>query len=80
MAKDFNDGVCEACGNTGLAGEKCIVCGGILSKVDANPDDPITNADDGLPRKSDEPESYPLDLVSSAENALDDEELADEKL
>lgn len=33
--KVFEDGICENCGNTGLAGEKCLSCGGTLLPLDA---------------------------------------------
>jgi len=80
MAKDFNDGVCEVCGNTGIADQPCSVCGGFLTKVKAEEDDPITSSDEDLPRKPDEPEAYPLDLVDSEGNILDDDDFAGGKL
>lgn len=33
--KVFEDGICEVCGNTGLAGGKCLSCGGTLLPLDA---------------------------------------------
>lgn len=59
--KDFNDGICDNCGNTGLAGEKCLVCGGILSKIDSESEnDPMLNPDAG---ETKEPEVYPLEAI-----------------
>ncbi|MDO8686642.1 MAG: hypothetical protein Q7K11_00330 [Candidatus Berkelbacteria bacterium] len=74
MTKEFTDGVCEECGNTGLAGEKCLVCGGLLAKVASSLDDPILTQDDDLPRTQNEPEIYPLELVEEeeAKGNLDD--------
>ena len=74
MSKDFSDGICEECGNTGLAGEKCLVCGGVLSKITASEDDPVLANLDDLPQKQNEPETYPLELVDEEEKGdnLDD--------
>lgn len=61
MKKDFNDGVCDNCGNTGLAGEKCMDCGSILSKIAS---DETSRSDFDLDiDESKEPETYPLDVV-----------------
>ncbi len=68
--KDFNDGVCENCGNTGLAGEKCLTCGGILSKIEADDSDPLISE-----AKESEPEVYPLEVLDKeiAEGDIEDD-------
>lgn len=64
MSKDnFNDGVCENCGQVGLAGERCNVCGDVLSKIVADPDDPMLTSDEDSYGKEKEPETYPLEAV-----------------
>lgn len=64
MSKDnFNDGICENCGQSGLAGEKCIVCGGTLSKIDADLDDPMLSGNEDEYGREKEPETYPLEEV-----------------
>lgn len=55
--KDFSDGVCDNCGNTGLAGEKCLTCGGMLTKIES--DDSGKIDDEELEKE--EPEIYPLE-------------------
>ncbi|OGD56742.1 hypothetical protein A2V71_04365 [Candidatus Berkelbacteria bacterium RBG_13_40_8] len=71
MKKDnFTDGVCDNCGNTGLAGEKCSFCGGILSKIEG-----FQSADDVdsiKPPDAEEPEVYPLEELEKEEK-IDDQ-------
>jgi hypothetical protein len=57
--KDFNDGICDNCGNTGLANEKCLMCGGVLSKIESDDADPIVHED----LENSEPEVYPLEAI-----------------
>lgn len=57
MKKDFSDGICNNCGNTGLAGEKCLVCGDVISKIDEGLFDPIVHGD----------EIYPLETLEKEE-------------
>ena len=68
MTKDeFTDGVCDNCGNTGLAGEKCLVCGGVLAKIESAHDDPVLNPDNDMPPNQGEPEVYPLEVLDKEE-------------
>ena len=72
MKKDnFADGICDSCGNTGLAGEKCLVCGGVLSKIDSE-DDPIVHDDAEGDAK--EPEVYPLEAIDDEVAGKKDED------
>jgi len=68
---DFNDGICESCGNTGLAGEKCIVCGGVMSKIAQDAEDPMLTDD----IDSKEPEVYPLEALDDEIKEGDDENI-----
>lgn len=64
MTKDvFTDGVCDTCGNTGLAGEKCLMCGDTMTKINTATDDPILNPDNDMPPNKEEPEVYPLEVL-----------------
>jgi len=68
MSKEiFTDGVCDNCGNVGLAGEKCVVCGDIMKKINAGTDDPVLHADSDLPPNKGEPEVYPLEVLEEEE-------------
>ena len=76
MSKDsFNDGVCEVCGQPGLAGEKCRVCGEVLGKIDADPNDPMLSSEEDSYGKEKEPETYPLEEVDKEEAETDYENL-----
>ena len=68
---DFTDGICDSCGNVGLAGEHCINCGGVFSKIDQDLSDPLLNQDDSA--KPGEPQEYPdeISLESLDENSPD---------
>jgi hypothetical protein len=68
---DFNDGICESCGNTGLAGEKCIVCVGVMSKIAQDAEDPMLTDD----IDSKEPEVYPLEALDDEIKEGDDENI-----
>ena len=64
MAKThFADGVCENCGNTGLAGEKCLMCGGILVGLDESATD--------YKEAGTEPETYPPQVLESGSETED---------
>lgn len=69
---DFNDGICNTCGNSGLAGDHCIVCGDTMSKIDEGIVDPVTQGEDDENYNSKEPEVYPLEVL--------DEEVKDDDL
>jgi len=64
MKKDnFTDGVCDTCGNTGLAGERCSFCGGVLAKIEG-----FQNVDDeDIIKSNNEPEIYPLEELEKEE-------------
>lgn len=66
---DFNDGICNTCGNVGLAGDKCIVCGDVFSKIDEGIVDPVTGGGDDDAIGVGEPEVYPLEMLDAAEQA-----------
>lgn len=73
--KDFNDGICNSCGNTGLAGEKCLVCGDVISKIDDGFVDPVTHGDDDMSAdfsSTREPDVYPLDVLEKEEKEEDE--------
>lgn len=74
MKKDFNDGICSNCGNAGLAGEKCLVCGDVISKIDDGLIDPVVHGDMDNFGTTSEPETYPLDVLEKEEKE-DDENL-----
>ena len=69
---DFNDGICNNCGHVGLAGEKCIECGGVISKVDEGLVDPVVHADVDDFAATKEPDVYPLDVLEKEEKDDDD--------
>jgi len=69
---DFADGVCNTCGNTGLAGDRCIVCGDVMSKIDEGLVDPVTQGDDDFGADKD-PDVYPLEMVDKEEKLVDEE-------
>lgn len=52
------DGVCDGCGNSGLIGDTCPLCGGIFQDLSVGLED--ENLDD-------EPETYPLDMLDEEE-------------
>jgi len=54
--KDFIDGICENCSYTGIAGEPCPACHTPLVKIDPE-------VDQVKPISSDEPETYPLEIL-----------------
>jgi len=61
---DFSDGICNTCGNVGLAGDHCIVCGDLMSKIDEGLVDPVVNGeeeDEDFSGK--EPDVYPLEAL-----------------
>lgn len=60
---DFSDGICNTCGNSGLAGDRCIVCGDLMSKIDEGLNDPVTQGDDEMNND----EVYPLEMVDKEE-------------
>lgn len=67
---DFTDGICNTCGNVGLAGDKCIVCGDTMSKIDEGLVDPVVHGDDDeLSDK--EPDTYPLEALDE-DDSIDD--------
>ena len=73
---DFSDGICNTCGNSGLAGDRCIVCGDVMSKIDEGLNDPVTHGDDlsGDDFGADkDPDIYPLEMVDKEENLIDEE-------
>lgn len=70
---DFSDGICNTCGNSGLAGDRCIVCGDLMSKIDEGLNDPVTHGDDDTSADfstGKEPDVYPLEMVDKEENDL----------
>lgn len=66
---DFSDGICNTCGNSGLAGDHCIVCGDVMSKIDEGLNDPVTQGEDDEMSgfASGEPDVYPLEMVDKEE-------------
>ena len=64
---DFNDGICNTCGNVGLAGDKCIVCGDVFSKVDEGLVDPVVHGDDDTMDMKEDPDVYPLEMLDEEE-------------
>ena len=69
---DFSDGICDNCGNVGLAGEKCLNCGGIFSKVDENLVDTIVHNDDDDFVATKKPDVYPLEVLEKEEKEDDE--------
>jgi len=69
---DFNDGVCNECGNVGLAGEKCLNCGGVISKIPEEMVDPIVHGEDDDFAAIKEPDVYPLDVLEKEEREDDE--------
>lgn len=69
---EFNDGICDNCGNVGLAGEKCLNCGSIFSKVDENLVDTVVHHDelsvDGFAAAK-KPDIYPLEVLEKEEES-----------
>lgn len=61
--EDFVDGICNNCGNTGLAGEVCLNCGEVLSKIE--PDEADTLLSDQEADSSSE--VYPLEELDAEE-------------
>jgi len=54
--KEFVDGICEHCSYTGIAGEICPECHTPLVKIDPE-------MDQVGEKTSDEPETYPLEVL-----------------
>lgn len=72
---DYSDGICNTCGNVGLAGDHCIVCGDMMSKIDEG-NDPVVHGNDEEETYGDkEPDVYPLEVLDEQSN--DDLELND---
>ena len=56
IPENFNDGVCETCGNTGLAGDTCPECGGKM-----------VSTGDVKQFETNEDPTYPPELVKDEE-------------
>jgi len=70
---DFSDGICNTCGNSGLAGDHCIVCGDVMSKIDEGLNDPVTHGEEDDFGSDKEPDVYPLEMVDKEEKLADEE-------
>lgn len=70
---DFSDGICNTCGNPGLAGDRCMVCGDIMSKIDEGLNDPISHREEDDFGADKESDVYPLEMVDKEEKLLDEE-------
>ena len=60
--ENFNDGICEVCGNTGLAGDTCSECGSTMVSTGDVKEFEV---------KEDETGAYPPDLVKDEEDGVD---------